>query len=61
MLRLAMALIFLGGLTRFTMLRSDILFGPEIIASLVAEVILVPILYLWLAKVVRGMGTDFES
>lgn len=49
-LNLIFFLIFIGGLTRLTMLRTDIVFGRDIIGSLFAELIIMPALYLWLAK-----------
>ena len=53
LLNLAFALIFIGGLMRFTMPRPDILFGPDIAGSLAAELIGMPLLYVWLARVAR--------
>ena len=53
LLNLAFALIFIGGLMRFTMPRPDILFGPDIVGSLAAELIGMPLLYVWLARVVK--------
>ena len=52
LLNLAFALIFIGGLTRFSMMRPDVLFGPDIAGSLTAELIGMPVLYLWLTRVV---------
>ena len=52
-LNLAFALIFIGGLMRFTMPRPDILFGPDIAGSLAAELIGMPLLYVWLARATR--------
>ena len=52
LLNLAFALIFIGGLMRFTMMRPDILFGPDIAGSLAAELVGMPLLYLWLSRVV---------
>lgn len=53
MLNLACGLIFLGGLTRFSMLRPDIIFGPDVVGSLIAELVLVPILFVWLSRVAK--------
>ena len=36
-LNLVFAIIFLGGLARFTAMRPDIVFGPDIVGSLIAE------------------------
>jgi hypothetical protein len=41
------AIIFLGGLARLTAMRPEIVFGPDIIGSLVAELILMPVLFVW--------------
>ena len=53
-LNLVFFLIFMGGLARLTMNRPDILFGPELIVSFLAEILLMPILYFWLARVVKN-------
>jgi hypothetical protein len=50
---LAFALIFVGGLARFSQMRLDIIFGPEIVASLIAELVGMPLLYLWLTRTLR--------
>lgn len=52
-LNLIFYLIFVGGLARLTMFRTDIVFGPDIIGSLFAELIIMPLLYLWLAKSIK--------
>lgn len=49
-LQVVFILFFMGGLARFTMLRPDVVFGPAIIGSLTAELILMPILYYWVAQ-----------
>jgi len=46
-------MIFMGGLARFTMGRTDIIFGEAIIASLIAEIILMPILFIWLSRLAK--------
>lgn len=51
-LQLVFVVIFIGGLARFTMLRPSVVFGPDIITSLMAELVLMPVLYLWLPKLV---------
>lgn len=57
LLNFAFALIFVGGLTRFTMMRPDVLFGPDIAGSLAAELVGMPLLYLWLSRVVTQSGS----
>lgn len=46
-LRLAFALIFFGGVMRLLSDNPEIAFGPDIIGSLAAELIGMPILYVW--------------
>jgi hypothetical protein len=53
-LNLALLLMFAGGVARFSMMRTDILFGPEIVGSLAAELLLMPALFLWLRRIVRS-------
>jgi len=53
-LKLVFALTFIGGLARFTMMRFDIIFGPDIIGSLLVELILMPVLYFWLLKILKS-------
>ena len=53
-LNLVFALIFIGGLARFTMMRFDIIFGPDIIGSLLVELVLMPVLYFWLLKILKS-------
>jgi hypothetical protein len=48
----AFALIFLGGIARFSQMHFEITFGPEILGSLLAELVGMPLLYLWLSKAV---------
>ena len=48
------ALIFVGGLARFTAVRADVVFGPDIAVSLVAELVGMPLLFFWLARATRS-------
>lgn len=48
--KVVFVLFFMGGLARFTMLRPDVVFGPAIVGSLAAELILMPILYVWVTR-----------
>lgn len=43
----AYAAIFLGGLARLSQMDFDTLFGPDIVGSLAAELIGMPLLFLW--------------
>jgi hypothetical protein len=47
---LAIALIFLGGLARFSQMHLETTFGPRIIGSLIAELVGMPLLYLWVTR-----------
>lgn len=47
---LALALIFLGGLARFSQMHLEVTFGARIVGPLLAELVGVPLLYLWVKK-----------
>lgn len=51
--KFALALIFLGGLARFSQMQLDITFGKEIVGSLVAELVGMPLLYFWLSRTLK--------
>ena len=53
MLYLAFALIFAGGIARLTILRTDVLLDPVVLGSLAAELVLMPVLFYWLARELR--------
>jgi hypothetical protein len=53
---LAIALIFLGGLARFSQMNPEITLGPQIVGSLIAELVGMPLLYLWVRATVNGTG-----
>jgi hypothetical protein len=53
-LRLVFALVFLGGMMRLASSNPEIAFGQDVIGSLAAELIGMPILYIWHRHVVRG-------
>jgi len=40
-------LIFIGGIARFSAQRIDLVLGPEIVGSLIAELVGMPVLFLW--------------
>lgn len=50
-LQAALVLIAIGGLARLSAGRPDVVFGPAILASFVAEVALMPLLLLWSTRV----------
>lgn len=52
-LKFALVLVFLGGLARFSQMQPDITFGKEIVGSLVAELVGMPLLYFWLARTIK--------
>jgi hypothetical protein len=52
-LKFAFVLIFLGGLARFSQTQLDITFGKEIVGSLAAELVGMPLLYFWLSRAVK--------
>ena len=54
LLNLALGLIIIGGLARFTAARPDVLFGPDLIGPLAAELIGIPILWLWVSRTGRS-------
>jgi hypothetical protein len=53
-LRLAFALTFIGGLARFTSQRPDVVFGPDVLMSVLGELVLMPILYVWLSRTLKS-------
>jgi hypothetical protein len=52
-LNFVFAIVFLGGLARFTVMSPDVVFGPDIVGSLVAELVGMPLLALWVWRTVR--------
>jgi Domain of unknown function (DUF4345) len=53
-LKLVFSLIFLGGVMRVVSSNPEIFFGPDIVGALAAELIGMPILYLWHRQVLRS-------
>ena len=54
--QVVLALIVVGGLARFSALRPDVLFGPQIVGSFLAEVALMPLLLLWSTRLARRVA-----
>ncbi len=54
LLHLAFALVMLGGLSRFTAMQPEVLFGPSLVSPLAAELIGVPMVWLWMARTGRS-------
>jgi hypothetical protein len=53
-LQVLLALIVVGGLARFSALRPDVLFEPQIVGSFLAEIALMPLLLLWSTRLARA-------
>jgi hypothetical protein len=51
---LVLVLLFTGGLARFSMARLDVILGPDVLGAVLAELVLMPILLVWL----RQLGPD---
>jgi len=49
----ACALILLGGLARLSQMRPEVTFGPALLFSMVAELVLMPVLWWWTARGAR--------
>jgi hypothetical protein len=49
----ALVMVIIGGLARLSAQRFDVLLGPDILGSFVAEVALMPLLLLWSTRVAR--------
>lgn len=56
-LRVSCALIFLGGFARLTQVRFETTFGPDLVGSMIAEIVVMPILWLWASKVTPHHGS----
>lgn len=52
-LHLVFAMIFVGGLARLSVLRPDIVLNADLVTSVVIELVLMPLLSLWLVRMVR--------
>ena len=57
-LNLTFALIFIGGVMRLISSKPDVIFGPDIVGSLAAELIGMPILLFWLSRVSRAENRE---
>ena len=60
-LMFAFALIFLGGLARFSQMQMEITFGKDIVGSLAAELVGIPVLYFWLSRTVKRPQKMFKK
>lgn len=52
-LKFAMVATFIGGLARFSQMNLDVTFGSGIAGSLIAELVVIPLLFLWVSKIVK--------
>ncbi len=52
-LKLIFSLIFIGGVMRLISSNPDVIFGPDIVGSLAAELIGMPVLYLWHRRILQ--------
>lgn len=52
-LHLVFAMIFVGGLARLSVLRPDVVLNADLVTSVVIELVLMPLLSLWLVRMVR--------
>ncbi len=53
LLQLVLIATFVGGLARFTQLDLSVTFGPGVLLPLLAELVGMPLLYLWAGSVLR--------
>lgn len=51
-LKVACVLIFLGGLARLSQQRPDVTFGPDLMGSMIAELVGMVVLILWVSKAI---------
>jgi hypothetical protein len=52
-LNLVFAIISIGGISRFSQMNIDVLLTPKIAGLLGIEILLMFVLYLWLAKILK--------
>lgn len=57
-LNLTFVLIFIGGVMRLISSNPGVIFGPDIIGSLAAELIGMPILFFWLSRVSQAENRE---
>jgi len=60
-LNVSFVLMFLGGLARFSQMHFEITLGPEILGSLLAELVGMPLLYFWLSKADTGVNEAVKN
>jgi Domain of unknown function (DUF4345) len=52
-LNLVFAMIFAGGLARLSAMRPDVVLGADLVVSLAVELVLMPVLFAWLSRMLR--------
>jgi hypothetical protein len=52
-LRFILIAAFVGGLARFSQMNLSVTFGPGVLVPLLAELAVMPLLYIWLSKVMK--------
>ena len=52
-LYLTFVLIFLGGVMRLFQLHLEVTFGPYVVGSFIAEIVGMPLLYLWISRTLK--------
>lgn len=55
-LKVVLVLVFIGGLARFSSL--GVVFSPDVVGSVAVEIVLMPILYLWVSSVEKQLRVD---
>lgn len=60
-LKLVFVVVFFGGLARFSQLRPDVVFGPQVVGALGAELLLMPVLYFWLNWVLNAQEGKVQT
>ena len=58
LLKYSFALIFLGGLARLSQMQLAVTLGSDIIGSFAAELVGMPLLYVWLSRVMSHTGEE---
>jgi Domain of unknown function (DUF4345) len=60
-LRLVFILTFVGGLARFSSLAPNIIFGTNILTSSLTELLLMPVLFFWLPRILEQEPLSSQS
>ncbi len=52
-LKFSFMAVFIGGIARFSQMNLGVTLGPDILASLIAELVGMPVLFFWLSAIVK--------